>query len=118
MLVGAVVLMDLRILGLARRVEREPFLRLMRVTVAVAFAVAVLTGLALFSVRAREYVENPAFQAKLVLLALAALNLWAFRRIAAPAAGAPYSPAAKALAAVSMALWPSVLVAGRFIGFL
>jgi len=119
MVVGAVALMDLRILGLARGVEREPFLRLMRVTVAVAFAVAVLTGLALFSVRAREYALNPAFQAKLVLLALAGLNFLAFRRVAAPAAaGAAYPPAAKALAALSMALWLSVLVAGRFIGFL
>lgn len=119
MVVGAVALMDLRILGLARGVEREPFLRLMRVTVAVAFAVAVLTGLALFSVRAREYALNPAFQAKLVLLALAGLNFLAFRRVAAQAAaGAAYPPAAKALAALSMALWLSVLVAGRFIGFL
>lgn len=119
MLVGAVTLMDLRILGLARGVEREPFLRVMRAAVAVAFPVAVLTGLALFSVRAGEYAQNPAFQAKLALLALAGLNFLAFRRIAAPAAaGAPYPAAAKALAALSLALWPAILVAGRFIGFL
>lgn len=119
MLVGAVVLMDLRILGLARGVEREPFLHLMRVTAALAFPVAVLTGLALFSVRAGEYAANPAFQAKLALLVLAGLNFGAFRRIAAPAAaGAPYPPAARALAALSIVLWLAVLVAGRFIGFL
>lgn len=119
MLVGAVVLMDLRILGLARGVEREPFLHLMRVTAALAFPVAALTGLTLFSVRARDYAANPAFQAKLVLLVLAGLNFWAFRRIAGrAAAGAPYPPAAKALAALSIALWLAVLVAGRFIGFL
>lgn len=119
MLVASVVLMDLRILGLARTVEREPFLHLMRVTAALAFAVAVLTGLMLFSVRAREYAANPAFQAKLALLVLAGLNLWTFRRIVArAAAGAPYPPAARALAALSVALWLAVLVAGRFIGFL
>lgn len=118
MLVGAVVLMDLRILGLARGVEREPFLRLMRVTAALAFAVAVLTGLALFSVRAREYAVNPAFQAKLALLVLAGLNFGAFHWIAAPAAGAPCRQAARALAALSIGLWLAVLVAGRFIGFL
>ena len=119
MLVGAVVLMDLRILGLARGVEREPFLHMMRVTAALAFPVAVLTGLTLFSVRAGEYAANPAFQAKLALLVLVGLNFWAFRRVAAPAAaGAPYPAAAKALAALSLALWPAILVAGRFIGFL
>lgn len=119
MLVGAVVLMDLRILGLARRVEREPFLQLMRVTAALAFPVAALSGLTLFSVRAREYAANPAFQAKLALLVLAGLNLWAYRRLAAPAAaGGPFPPAARALAALSIALWLAVLVAGRFIGFL
>src|SRR5690606_18967841 len=107
------------ILGLARGVEREPFLHLMRVTAALAFPVAALTGLTLFSVRAGEYAANPAFQAKLALLVLAGLNFRAFRRIAAPAAaGAPYPPVAKALAALSIALWLAVLVAGRFIGFL
>lgn len=113
------MLMDLRILGLARAVARSPFLHLMRETVALAFPVAALTGLALFSIRAQEYATNPAFQIKMALLALAGLNVLAFRQIAAPAGGdAPYPPGARALAVLSIVLWVSILVAGRFIGFI
>lgn len=118
MVVTSVVLMDLRILGLATAVEREPLLHLMRETIAIAFPVAVLTGLALFSIRAQEYATNPAFQIKMVLLGLAGLNLLAFRRFAPPAGAAGYPATAKALAALSIALWVSVLVAGRFVGFI
>lgn len=117
-LLGAVLFMDMRILGLARAVEREPFLRLMRQVIATALPIAVLSGLALFSIRAQEYAVNAAFQVKLALLALAALNFWAFHRIARPDPAAAYPAAAKALAAVSIGLWVSILVAGRFIGFL
>ena len=117
-LVGAVILMDLRIIGLAGAVEREPFLHLMRETIAVAFPVAVLTGLTLFSIRAQEYATNSAFQAKMALLVLAGLNLWAFRRAAQPQDDAPYPVGTRALACVSMLLWVSILVAGRFIGFI
>lgn len=117
-LVTSVVLMDLRVLGFAAAIERAPFVRLMRQSIAAAFPVAVLSGLALFSIRAQEYAANPAFQAKMALLALAGLNLWAFRRLAPPGDGdAPYPPAARALAALSIALWVAILVAGRFIGF-
>lgn len=117
-LVASVILMDLRILGFAAAVERAALVRLMRQSIATAFPVAVLSGLALFSIRAQEYATNPAFQAKMALLALAGVNLWAFRRLAPPGGGeAPYPSAAQALAALSMALWVAVLVAGRFVGF-
>lgn len=117
-LVTTVTLMDLRILGFLGRMPRAAFLELMRGAVAAAFAVAALTGLALFSIRAQEYATNPAFQIKMVLLGLAGLNLLAFRRFAPPAGAAGYPATAKALAALSIALWVSVLVAGRFVGFI
>ena len=121
MAIGAVVtcalLMDLRILGGAGFVEREPLLRLMRRTIAIAFPIAVLTGLALFSVRAREYAVNPAFLAKMALLAAAGVNLWAFRSAVGAPPRAHYPPSARVFAALSVLLWTAVLVAGRFIGF-
>ena len=118
-LVTVVILMDLRVLGLAGTgIGSAPLLRLMREAVAVAFPMAVLSGLALFSIRAQEYATNSAFQTKMALLLLAGLNFWAFHRQARPIGEEPFAPAAKALAAVSIALWVSVLVAGRFIGFI
>lgn len=123
MAIGAVVtsavVMDLRILGLPVFIEREPLLKLMREIVATAFPVAALTGLALFSVRAQEYATNPAFLAKMALLALAGVNLLAYRKLTAvTAAGAPVPAAARTLAALSILIWTAVLVAGRFIGFI
>lgn len=123
MAIGAVVtsaiVMDLRILGLPVFIEREPLLKLMREVVATAFPVAALTGLALFSVRAQEYATNPAFLAKMALLALAGVNLLAYRKLTAEIiAGAPVPAAARTLAALSILIWTAVLVAGRFIGFI
>lgn len=118
--VTMVILMDLRILGLAgSSLRREPFLHLMRKAIAIVLPVAVLSGLTLFSVRAQEYATNSAFQAKMALLALAGLNLWLFGRLASSVGeDSPVPAAAKALAGVSMAVWVAILVAGRFIGFI
>ena len=115
--VTVVILMDLRILGLAgATLARKPLLHLMREAAALAFPVAALTGLALFSIRAQEYATNPAFQIKMALLVLAGFNLLAFRWLERHKG--PPSPGTRALAAVSIVLWPSILVCGRFIGFI
>ncbi|SRR5690606_1671313 len=117
--VGAVVacaiLMDLRLLGAFTMVEGLPFIRLMRRVAVACFCVAALTGVTLFSVRASEYVFNPAFLAKLSLIGLAGLNLLVFRL-----AGGSDTPAgvARISAVLSMAIWLGALTAGRFIGFL
>ena len=117
--VTCVIVMDLRILGRASGVERGPLLALMREGVRIAFPVAALTGLALFAIRAQEYATNPAFVAKMALLALAGLNLLAFRRLVDMAEdGADDPPAGRMLAALSIALWVAILVAGRMIGFI
>nr|WP_210320051.1 DUF6644 family protein [Pseudaminobacter soli] len=114
----SVLLMDLRLLGALKLVAGEPFLALMRRVALLAFLGAVITGLALFSVRATEYAAMPIFLAKMGLIVLAGLNfllfLWLARK--RPADKAP-SPAQQASALVSMLLWTSVLLAGRFIGF-
>jgi hypothetical protein len=73
-----------------------------------AFAVAALSGFALFSIRASEYALNPAFRIKLALLALAGVNLALY--LALPRWRIPGSIA-------SALFWPAILVAGRFIGF-
>jgi hypothetical protein len=117
--VTCVLLMDLRMLGRAALVERAPLMALMREGIAIAFPVAVLTGLALFSIRAQQYATNPAFLAKMAMLVLAGLNLLAFRlAVTAPGEGEDYPAVARMLAALSIALWVAILVAGRMIGFI
>lgn len=72
------------------------------------FATAAVTGLALFSVSAVEYAANPAFLAKMVLLALAGLNFGVW--IAWPGIR-------RVTSLISAFLWIAILIAGRFIGF-
>lgn len=110
-LVTCILLMDLRILGTLRSVPVPAFTTLMRKIGIGMFLLAVTTGVALFSIRAREYVENPAFLVKLGLLLAAGLNLLLFHT----QSGRP--SVAKVSAALSILLWPAILLAGRFIGF-
>ena len=109
-LVTSVVLMDLRVLGAIRSVPEEAFVRLLRRVAIGAFGVAVLSGALLFSVRATEYAAMPLFWTKLGLIAVAGANFAAFSLLRGQ--GARW-----VLAGVSVVLWPAVLLAGRFLGF-
>lgn len=116
-LVTSVLLIDAAVLGRIGSLSREAFVGLLRRVALSAFGVAILTGFALFSVRATEYAGNAAFLVKLLLIALAILNFLAFEAQERRAVGGA-SSAMRMSAIASMALWIGVLVAGRFIGFL
>jgi hypothetical protein len=119
LLVGAILPLDLALLGLVR-IPLPVVAPFSSRVAAAGLALAALTGLTLLSVRPAEYLANPAFQAKMALLALAFGNIAlqhagsAWRRVLA---GEPPSPAARAIALASATLWLAVLVAGRWIGF-
>jgi hypothetical protein len=113
-LVTTVILLDLRLLGAFAAVDRASFATLMRRVALALFAAAVLTGLALFSVQARDYAANPAFLLKLGLIVAALAN---FLLLAPPADAGAVSTRGRVGAALSLTLWPCVLAAGRFIGF-
>jgi len=121
LLVGAILTLDLRLLGAFAAhplAHLGPPLRRVAMT---GLALAAATGLLLFSTRPLAYAENPAFLAKMALLALAALNallLHAGPRWREALAGGTPHPRLRAAAAVSLVAWPGVLVAGRWIGFL
>ena len=118
MLLTSVVLLDLAVLGIIRSLPRKEFVALFRRVALIAFAVAVLTGVTLFSVKASDYVEMPVFLLKLGLIAIAAINFLVFstleerRRTDDPSLGLRLSTV------LSIALWGGVLLCGRFIGFL
>lgn len=108
-LLSSVLVMHARAAGAFAGLDRAATERAFRRLAAAAFCAAALTGLALFAVNATEYAVNAAFRIKLVLLALAGINLAAY--LALPR----WRPAG---AVASALLWPATLVAGRFIGFL
>lgn len=108
LLVGAILPLDLRLLGFFRSVPLpviEPFLARAAAT---GLALALVTGVWLFMVKPVEYLANEAFLIKGGLLAAALLNIVLRYRIAR---------FARAAAALSLLLWLGVLVAGRWIGF-
>lgn len=120
---GTIAAIDLRLLGLAS--AGRPFRRMaadiLKWTWA-AFAVTALTGSLMFITNAGVYYHNFYFRTKMVLLALAGLNILVFELTAGrsvdrwdQARAAP--PAGRAVGALSLAIWIGVIVTGRFIGF-
>lgn len=120
MIFGAILPLDLRMLGLWRDIDWR---RLARVLVPVAIAgviVSLATGLALFSARPLDYAFKPLFQVKLAILAIGIANALLLRRAAAwrqaPRTGSvPLRLSAAAL--VSILAWMAVILCGRLVGY-
>ena len=82
------------------------------------FALAAPMGLLLFVTEATAYLGNPAFLAKMALLALALLNVaWFHARLTRARAGRGSVGALRASALLSVASWAAVLIAGRLIAY-
>ena len=123
-LVGSILMVDLRLLGLAA--TSYPVSRVVRETVPWTYSasvISVITGIGLFIPRASHYVDNRAFQIKVVLLVLAGLNMAVFhlatsRGMADRDTAVPTTTGARFAGASSLLLWVGVLLAGRWIGHL
>lgn len=123
LLFGAIVPMDLRLMGVWRD---APLRAVAGITVPVAVVgllLAITTGALLFSVRAVEYARIELLQVKLLLIAGAVANALLLRRTSAWRAFAEgdlagTSPRLQAAGALSLGLWLSVIVCGRLIGYL
>ena len=124
LVIGTISIVDLRLLGVASL--DLTVRRLMRDVIPYtwgAFAVAVITGSLMFSSDAVHYAHNFFFRGKLVLLALAGLNMAVFHFVGIGDierwdAGTGRTPfAARAAATISLLLWIAVVAFGREIGF-
>jgi hypothetical protein len=113
-LLGAILPLDLRLLGFFRRFPIEVLGPFLVRFAAAGLGFALLTGAWLFSVKPEEYLANTAFRWKLVLLAFALVNIGLQHR---SPGFLRRSPAVRVRAGLSLCLWSSVLVAGRWIGF-
>ncbi|WP_432285927.1 hypothetical protein SLT36_03925 [Aminobacter sp. BA135] len=116
-LLTSVALLDLRILGAFGSLPERPFVMLLRRLALMAFCLAVLSGLALFSVRASYYAGMPVFLGKMGLIALAGANFALFAAIESDKQRR-WSSLRRPLAVMSVVIWCTVLLCGRFIGFL
>ena len=119
-LVGSILALDLRLLGLGRAIAIPPMAQLLLPLSRAGFLLAISMGFLLFSADASHVVRNPAFQVKLPLIALALITVaiahaGPWRRVALWGTEAPGS--AKIMALASLLLWLGVVCAGRLIAY-
>ncbi len=122
LLVGSIFVVDLRLLGMRRDVALAPLLRFVLPTTLLCLLLVVPSGLLLFAAHANDLIGNRAFIVKLVLLFAAATNALMFHvgPYRAEVDAAPETRprrSTRVFAAVSIALWISILVAGRMIAY-
>ncbi|MGE0626771.1 MAG: DUF6644 family protein [Hyphomicrobiaceae bacterium] len=122
-LFGAILPLDLRLMGLWRSVPIGVLARILVPVAATGLALAIAAGFLLFSVRAVDYAGTALFQVKMVLIVCALANALLLHRAqqweAAQPNGGTLPPLRIRLAgAASIALWLSVIVCGRMIAFL
>lgn len=117
LLVGALVPLDLRLLGFWTNVPAAALARVLVPVAAAGLALAVTCGALLFSVGASDYAAEPVFRIKLALIALgAATALYAHRR-AGPALEGWSAARRRLQAMLSLACWLPALALGRAIAF-
>jgi hypothetical protein len=114
-LIGSLLVFELRLFGLGRVIQAVPLARLALGTSVIAFAVAATSGFLLFISGATELAAHPAFRVKLVLILIAGVNAIVFH---ARGGVRRQDVAARAQAAASIVLWVSVLTSGRLIAYL
>ena len=123
LLFGAIVPLDLRLIGVWRRIPLAPLARLLLPVAIAGLALAVLTGALLFSVSALKYAGMALFQAKLLLILAALANALLLHRSAAWAAhqDAPSqgtTPRLRLAGTLSIGCWLAAILAGRMLGYL
>jgi hypothetical protein len=122
LLIGAILIMDLRLVGVQRIIPSLSVHTLLPVAF-IGFGINLLTGIMFLFGDPHRYFINISFQIKMVLVLLAGLNalLYAVKVAPTMAHAAPHDPTppiAKAVGAASMALWIGVICFGRLIPYL
>ena len=123
LVIGTILALDLRLLGLAS--VGRPVSRLANAILPVtwgAFTVAAISGFLLFISNASKYLGNGFFDAKIILICAAGLNMIVFHALSAKdmpqwekQARPPLQ--ARLAGALSILLWIAVVACGRWIGF-
>ena len=121
LLFGTIAVWDLRLLGLLKRVSIVEIHRLVPFAV-LGFAINATSGSTFLMTEPNQYLYNPAFQFKLLLVAIAGVNVLVFyatvfRRLGALAPGVEAPRIVKMFGAVSLMCWTGVIVCGRLITF-
>lgn len=122
LLVGSIVPLDLRLLGVWRSLPLTPLLLVLRGTAAAGLALAAGCGVLLFMGRAVDYLDSGLFITKMGFVAAAVVNAVLVRGVLAPGRFrypevGPVPGRLRLAALVSLACWLSALVLGRLVGY-
>jgi hypothetical protein len=122
LLVGAAGLFDLRLLGFLKAVPLAAAMQ-MRLWAAVGIAINLVTGVMFFVAAPDQYIENPAWWAKVLFLTVAVVNIAVFetrygKRVLALTAAESTPVSFKIAGAISIASWAAVLYFGRMLPFI
>lgn len=120
LLAAGIVAIDLRILGLWRRLPLVPISAALTAVAVAGLVIFALSGAAMFAADAAALVKSPVFLGKMGVVGLALLNALVFRKRAGADLGhwdiqAPFW--ARASAAASLSLWSAAIICGRMIAY-
>lgn len=115
LLLGSLVLLELRVWGLAPELPLRPLARLSLTVTLIGFGLIVCSGLLMFAAQPAELLSNRAFLVKLALVLLAGLNAAWFHGRDSLVRG---DPLARAQTVLSTGLWLAAIASGRWIAYL
>src|SRR5690606_15180619 len=120
-LIGSLVALDLRLLGVGRAISLTVLGPYLSRVAACGLFLAIVTGFWLFITQPQEYISNTPFLVKVSLVLIGIVNaLWfhasvAWRQVLLPEARIPST--ARMHAVASLVVWVTAVVAGRWIAF-
>lgn len=121
LLFGAIVPLDLRLMGAWKSVPLTTLARALLPVALTGLTVAAVAGALLFITDARAYAGSPWFQAKIVVVALAVTNALTLRLVPAwrhrVGAVSMRGAGLRIAGAVSIGLWLGAIVLGRLVGY-
>ena len=117
-LVGAAVVLDLRLLGMGGRVPLAPMRDLFRL-MWIGFVINAVTGTLLFAADAVRRGTSLFFLTKLLLVACGVVTMVLIKRDVFGANADPVKPSAtaKRLALASLLIWSAAITAGRLLAY-
>ena len=122
-LFGSVLVLDLRLLGLPRKVALSAISEATVPIATVGFAIAVTSGVCLLATKATEYVDNPFLYIKFPAIGLGLLNVavlhylpaWKEHRVRELSSREQSKLAM--VGGISLCCWLTAIMAGRMIGY-
>ena len=126
LLFGSIAVLDMRLLGFARRIPVRLLARHVLPWTAGSFALIVPSGLAMFTAHAGDFVQSGLFVLKMCLIMAAGLNAALFHALVYRTADVwdaeemrnlPPPPSARVSAGLSLALWVGVIACGRLLAY-